>query len=154
LAVCLLEAKDFKPEDFAKYHPGGALGKQLYLKVDDIYKNHQLPMVGPNAGLEEIIFEISAKRLGATAVWDESTRLLGMVTDGDLRRLMQKGLHKEPLKASEIMSTNPITIEIGEFAVKALQIMQERNITQLIVTENGQPKGFVHLHDLLKEGII
>lgn len=154
LAICLLEARDFKAQDFAQYHPGGSLGKQLYLKVDDIFKNNLLPIVKPSASLAEVIFEISAKRLGATAVWQEDMAAPGVITDGDLRRLMAKGLHLQDIIAENIMSTNPVTIEAGAFAVKALELMQQKNITQIIVMDKKKPVGFVHLHDLLKEGIV
>jgi len=154
LAVCLLELRDFSSEDFAKYHPGGALGKQLYLKVEDIYPNHPLPLVRPEAKIKEVILEISSKRLGAAAVADVDGKLLGIITDGDLRRMLEKHSDLSALKAVDVMSKNPKTIEHGSFAVKALEIMQTNNITQLVVTESERVLGFVHLHDLLKEGIV
>jgi arabinose-5-phosphate isomerase len=154
LAVCLLELRNFTSEDFAKYHPGGALGKQLYLKVEDIISRNQLPMVKEHTPLKDVILEISSKRLGATAVIDDKGNLAGIVTDGDLRRMLQKESNIGALKATDIMTRSPKTISKDEFAVKALQIMQENNITQLVVKEGEKIAGFIHLHDLLKEGII
>ncbi|PZR40107.1 MAG: D-arabinose 5-phosphate isomerase [Azospira oryzae] len=154
LAVCLLELRNFSPEDFAQYHPGGALGKQLYLKVGDIYTNHELPLVAPLASIREVIVQISSKRLGAAAVVDDHKNLLGIITDGDLRRMLEKELDIHSLKAEQIMTRHPKTISRDEFAVKALQTMQEKNITQLVVMNGDQVDGFIHLHDLLKEGIV
>jgi arabinose-5-phosphate isomerase len=154
LAVCLLELRNFSSRDFAEYHPGGALGKQLYLKVSDIYLQHQLPFVASDANLKEVILEISSKRLGCTSVLDGNKNLLGIITDGDLRRMLEKGGDLNSVKASDIMTRNPKSIEKDEFAVKALQIMQQKNITQLVVMDGQMVVGFVHLHDLLKEGIV
>lgn len=153
LAVCLLEARQFSTKDFAKFHPGGNLGKRLYLKVSDIYPQHELPVISENASVQEIIVEISSKRLGATAVVNESNKLMGIITDGDLRRMLNKYADFSHLDAKVIMSENPQTIEPDAYAITALQLMQEKSITQLIVSENGKPLGFVHLHDLLKEGL-
>lgn len=153
LAVCLLELRNFTSEDFAKYHPGGALGKQLYLKVEDLLAS-QVPQVGPETLLRDVILEISSKRLGATAVVDDNKNLLGIITDGDLRRMLQKETNIAQIKAIDIMTRSPKTIDKGEFAVKALQLMQENNITQLVVKEDTRVAGFIHLHELLKEGII
>jgi arabinose-5-phosphate isomerase len=154
LAICLLELRNFSSEDFAKYHPGGALGKQLYLKVEDVYSNNQVPMVSSFTPLKDVIMEISSKRLGATAVVDDEKNLLGIITDGDLRRMLQKESNIALIKASDIMTRTPKMIDKGEFAVKALQIMQENNITQLVVKDGARVAGFIHLHDLLKEGIV
>ncbi|MFZ6011337.1 MAG: KpsF/GutQ family sugar-phosphate isomerase [Bacteroidota bacterium] len=154
LAVCLLELKSFTSRDFAEFHPGGALGKQLYLKVSDIYTHNQLPMIGPETPLRDVILEISSKRLGCTSVVDQNKNLLGIITDGDLRRMLQKTSNLEYLKAADIMTRNPKKIEKDEFAVKALHVMQENNITQLAVMDGEKIAGFVHLHDLLKEGIV
>jgi arabinose-5-phosphate isomerase len=154
LAVCLLELRDFSSEDFAKYHPGGSLGRQLYLKVEDIYTQHQLPTVAPDALLKDVIMEISSKRLGATAVVDYDKNLLGIITDGDLRRMLQQERPITSVKAAEIMTRNPKCINRDEFATKALQLMQQDNINQLVVMEGTKVVGFVHLHDLLKEGIV
>jgi arabinose-5-phosphate isomerase len=154
LAVCLLELRNFTPADFAKYHPGGSLGKQLYLKVSDVFTNNQLPIVKPDALLKDVILEISSKRLGCTAVAEDDHVLLGIITDGDLRRMLQKDVNISTLKASDIMSRNPKSIDKDEFAVRALQFMQEKSITQLVVMEGNKVEGFIHLHDLLKEGIV
>ncbi len=154
LAVCLLKMKDFTDRDFAELHPGGALGKQLYLKVNDLVDAKLLPVVKQDASLKEVIVEISGKRLGCTAVVDSQQNLLGIITDGDLRRMLEKGTSLSEVVAEDIMTKSPKTIEADEFAVKALHIMQEKSITQLVVLQEGKLKGFVHLHDLLKEGIV
>ncbi len=153
LAVCLVHLRNFTQADFAMFHPGGSLGKQLYLKVSDIAVHNALPVVGPDASLREVILEISSKRLGCTAVADGPGKLLGIITDGDLRRMLEKNPDLAALKASDIMTHNPKCIQKDEFAVKALQQMQENNITQLVVLDGERIAGFVHLHDLLKEGI-
>ena len=153
LAVCLMELKSFSSEDFAKYHPGGALGKQLYLKVDDIISHNEIPIVQYDAGFKETILEISSKRLGATAVL-KNDQLIGIVTDGDLRRAIEKEIDLNKTIAEEIMSINPKNVEVGDFAVKALNVMQHNNISQVIVLNGNKVAGFVHLHDLLREGII
>lgn len=154
LAVCLLELRNFSTSDFAEYHPGGSLGKQLYLKVSDIYLQHQLPEVSPDASLRDVILEISSKRLGCTSVLDGNKILQGIITDGDLRRMLEKDTNLHNVRASEIMTKNPKSIQKDEFAVKALQLMQQNNITQLVVMDGNKVAGFIHLHDLLKEGII
>lgn len=154
LAVCLLELRDFGIRDFAEYHPGGSLGKQLYLKVSDIYHQHKLPAVSADTPLKDVIIEISSKRLGCTSVLDQNSNLLGIITDGDLRRMLEKNVSLNNITAKDIMTANPRTIEKDEFAVKALQLMQHANITQLVVMDGDKVAGFVHLHDLLKEGII
>jgi arabinose-5-phosphate isomerase len=153
LAVCIIELRDFSSSDFAQLHPGGALGKQLYMKVSDIYSQNQVPMVLADAALREVILEISSKRLGCTAVVDDKKRLLGIITDGDLRRMLQKNTKLGEARASDIMTKNPQRIDKDEFAVKALNQMQQNSITQLVVVEQEVVVGFVHLHDLLKEGI-
>ena len=154
LAVCLLQLRDFSSNDFAEYHPGGALGKQLYLKVSDIYTHNQLPKVSPGTPIKEVILEISSKRLGCTAVVDGNDNLQGIITDGDLRRMLQGNTSFEGLRAEDIMTRKPKTIEKDEFAVKALHVMQQNSITQLAVLDGEKIAGFVHLHDLLKEGIV
>ncbi len=154
LAVCLLELRGFTSRDFAEYHPGGSLGKQLYLKVSDIYINNELPIVDPDTLLKDVILEISSKRLGCTAVVDGENNLLGIITDGDLRRMLQKDIDIRQVTAANIMSRTPKKIEKDEFAVVALYKMQENNITQLVVMNGPQIAGFIHLHDLLKEGIV
>jgi len=154
LAVALLELRNFSSEDFARFHPGGTLGKQLYLKVEDIFVRHQLPVVRPDAPLQEVILEISSKRLGATAVMSEHHELVGIITDGDLRRMLQKEIDIRQVKAAAIMTRTPVTIDQSEFAVKALELMQYKSITQLVVMKGRELAGFIHLHDLLKEGIV
>jgi len=153
LAVSLLQMRGFSDRDFAKYHPGGALGKQLYLRVEDLCMNNEKPQVDINADIRSIIIEISSKRLGATAVI-KNDNLIGIVTDGDIRRMMQKYKDVDPLNASDIMTSNPLTIEKDQLAVSALKIMKEKNITQLLVTHNKKYFGVIHLHDILKEGIL
>lgn len=154
LAVCLLEARGFTSSDFARFHPGGSLGKQLYLKVSDIYPNNQCPVVLTDSSIEEIILEMTSKRLGATAVVDQSKLLKGIITDGDLRRMLNTMDATGGITADKIMSSNPRTVDKDCYATQALAVMQQNNITQLIVTEGEKVLGFVHLHDLLKEGII
>ncbi len=154
LAVCLLECRGFSAQDFAKYHPGGALGKRLYLKVSDLYPNNEKPQVSLNTPLSEAIIEMTSKRLGC-AVVIENNMIKGIITDGDLRRMISKNLDSKDLKAEDIMSKTPKTIEENKFAVEALNVMKENHITQLIVTsEKKEYKGIVHLHDLIREGII
>jgi len=153
LAMALIHHRGFSIQDFARYHPGGSLGKQLYIRVHHIYPNNEKPMVRPNAPLKEVIVEITSKRLGVTAVV-ENEQLLGIITDGDLRRMLQRNPDITALKANEIMTTNPKTIDGQTLAVEALQLMRKHNITQLLVVDNQQYKGVVHLHDILKEGII
>ena len=154
LAVCLLDGRDFSSKDFAKYHPGGALGKKLYLKVSDISVQNEKPQVGPEASIKKVILEISSKRLGAAAVVNDANELVGVITDGDLRRMLEKSDDLSALKAADIMNKTPKQIDSSELAINAMQLLEKHNITQLIVTENGRYKGFVHLHDLIKEGII
>lgn len=154
LAVSLLELRNFTSEDFAQFHPGGSLGKQLYLKVGDIVEGNPVPKVHPDSPLKDVIIEISSKRLGCTAVVDDKQHLLGIITDGDLRRMLQKSVQLEGIRAADIMTPNPKSIGKDEFAVKAMHQMQENSITQLVVTLEGRVEGFIHLHDLLKEGIV
>ncbi len=153
LAVCLVEARGFTSKDFAKYHPGGALGKKLYLKVSDLWSNNPKPAVKPNTPITEVILEITSKRLGCTAVIDKN-KLAGIITDGDLRRMMQQKVKFENLVAKDIMNKTPKQIESDTMAIEALDMMKTFNITQLVVTENKKFVGFIHLHDLLREGII
>ena len=153
LAVCLLESRGFDSKDFAKFHPGGALGKQLFLKVADIYPNNEKPEVSPNSSIKDVIVEISSKRLGITAV-TENNILKGIITDGDLRRMLENSSNIETLNASAIMGTSPKTIGKHEMATTALKQMQNSNITQLIVVNEKEYLGIIHLHDLLKEGIV
>ncbi|WP_268034559.1 KpsF/GutQ family sugar-phosphate isomerase [Algoriphagus sp. PAP.12] len=154
LAVCLLEARGFTSEDFAKYHPGGSLGKQLYLRVADLIGGNEVPIVSKEAGLAEVILEISGKRLGATAVADEGGKLLGIITDGDLRRMLQKSLDIASLKAEDIMTRGPKTIDKDEYAIRALNMMRNHNITQLVAMDGENIAGFIHIHELMKEGIV
>ncbi|MEB2782235.1 KpsF/GutQ family sugar-phosphate isomerase [Algoriphagus sp. C2-6-M1] len=154
LAVCLLEARGFTSEDFAKYHPGGSLGKQLYLRVGDVLGGNEIPVVSEDAGLAEVILEISGKRLGATSVVDADGNLKGIITDGDLRRMLQKSLDIRSLKASDIMTENPKSISTQEYAIRALNMMKNYNITQLVAMNGDKIAGFVHIHELMKEGIV
>lgn len=154
LAVCLLNLKGFTAEDFARFHPGGALGKRLYLRVGELSKQNQVPCVAADATLKEVIYEISSKRLGATAVTDNEGRLLGIVTDGDIRRMLEQHDNTSVLQAKDILSASPKTIDEQELAVAALELIRRHNISQLVVTNNGIYSGFVHLHDLVREGLI
>jgi len=153
LAVALLSVRGFTTSDFAKFHPGGALGKQLYLRVGDVYKNNERPIVSPEQSMASVIVEISSKRLGATAVVDNG-KLLGIITDGDLRRTLQKTTAIDHLLAKDIVSPNPQTVSSDQTLSAALEIMRRKNITQLLVVDNGDYLGVIHLHDILKEGII
>jgi arabinose-5-phosphate isomerase len=153
LAVSLLKNRDFSSEDFARYHPGGALGKKLYLRVGDLSVNNEKPEVDINDKIRKIILEISSKRLGATAV-TENGKLVGVITDGDLRRMMEKYDDVDPLTARDIMSPSPKTIDKEQLAVTAFKTMKDNNITQLLVVDNGIYSGVIHLHDILKEGIL
>lgn len=155
LAVALLHLKGFEKTDFAKYHPGGALGKQLYLKVSDLCKLNAIPKVNPKATLNEVLLEISQKRLGATAVIDELNQLCGVITDGDIRRMLEKNNHIINITAKDIMNTEPKIIPIDAMAVDALHTMRQYKITQLITTDHqNQYAGFIHLHDIIREGIV
>jgi arabinose-5-phosphate isomerase len=156
LAIALLSLRGFKPEDFARFHPGGSLGKQLYLKVSDLYVNNQTPAVNTTSPLREILLEMTSKRLGATAVLFPGSRLLaGIITDGDLRRMLNGNPDLEVLTAAEIMSTNPRTVDHDTLAIKALEMLRANNISQLVVTGRaGEYLGFVHLHDLIREGLV
>ncbi|MGZ8559172.1 MAG: KpsF/GutQ family sugar-phosphate isomerase, partial [Chitinophagaceae bacterium] len=154
LAVCLMEMKGFQPEDFAKFHPGGMLGKKLYLRVSDLASANEKPKVFPWQSLKEVIVEMTQKRLGVTAVVDDQNHLLGIITDGDLRRMLNKTIQIDKIKANDIMTKNPKSIDPDELAVEALNILRKNEITQLVVSENGLYLGVIHLHDLLKEGFI
>lgn len=153
LAVCLLECRSFSSEDFARFHPGGSLGKRLYLKVSDLYVNNEKPQVNPQSSIKEVIIEITKNRLGAVTVINDD-RIAGIITDGDIRRMMEKYDSIKGLTASDIMTTSPRKIESSALAVNALDLMRSNNITQLIVADNDEYKGIIHLHDLLREGII
>lgn len=154
LAVCLMELKEFNSSDFAKYHPGGALGKKLYLRVAELAAQNAKPKVLPTATIKEVIIEMTAKRLGAAVVVDETENILGIITDGDLRRMLEKTDLIANLQAKDIMSSNPKTIAADILAVYALEEMRKHNISQLVAENNNKYAGIIHLHDLVKEGII
>jgi arabinose-5-phosphate isomerase len=154
LAICLLEQRGFTSIDFAKYHPGGALGKKLYLKVNDIFPNNNFPKVKKDASIKDVIVEISSKRLGITIVTDDNENLIGVITDGDIRRMLDKYDDLKGLIAENIMTKNPSTVDHDEYAINALHLLQDKNITQLVVIKKNKAVGIVHLHDLLKEGLI
>ena len=153
LAVALLECRGFTRDDFAKYHPGGALGKRLYLRVSDLYTNNEKPGVQLDDDMQSVLLEISAKRLGATAVLDHK-KLVGIITDGDIRRMLHRQIPLDKLKARDIMTLDPLAIEAKTLIADALDIMRKNNITQILVLEDGEYAGVLHLHDILKEGII
>ncbi len=154
LAICLLKLKGFTTTDFARFHPGGSLGKKLYMRVSDIFDPTILPKVSPDEKIRKVILEISSKRLGATAVVTPEGCIAGVITDGDLRRMLEKNDTIEGLTASDIMSYNPKTIESDALAVNAFNIMERNKITQLLVTENSKYVGVIHLHDILREGVV
>ena len=153
LAVCLLEMKHFGSSDFAKYHPGGALGKRLYLKVSDIVVHNQKPEVSPDTDIKKVIVEISAKMLGVAAVIDQGN-IVGVVTDGDIRRMLSKTDTIKGLTAKDIMSVRPKTIDFDSLAIDALNLMEKNKITQLLVTQDGKYAGIIHLHNLIQEGLL
>ncbi len=154
LAVCLLNLRGFTPDDFARFHPGGSLGKKLYMRVSDIFSHTNVPAVDEEAKIPAVILEMTSKRLGATAVLDGNGNLLGIITDGDLRRMLQKNTPIENLCAKDIMTKNPKSINKDELAINAFNIMENHKITQLVVTDNDKYLGLIHLHDILKEGIV
>jgi arabinose-5-phosphate isomerase len=154
LAICLMERRGFQVSDFAKLHPGGTLGKKLYLRVSDLYLDNEKPQVYEEQSLKEVIVEMTRKRLGVTAVISHSEKLLGIITDGDLRRMLEKDVRLDTVLAKDIMTPHPKTIEGDELAVNALDIMRRNEITQLVVTGGTQYLGMIHLHDLIKEGLI
>jgi arabinose-5-phosphate isomerase len=154
LAVCLMELKGFDTNDFAKFHPGGTLGKKLYLRVEEMSAQNARPKVLSTATIKEVIVEMTHKRLGAAVVVDEKDNILGIITDGDLRRMLEKTNTFEKLRAKDIMSSGPKTIGADVLAVNALEEMKKHNISQLVVEEKGKYAGIIHLHDLIKEGII
>jgi len=154
LATSLLALRGFTPQDFAQFHPGGILGKQLYLRVRDLYPQHERPAVKKKANLRQTILEMTSKRLGCTAVLSKKGKIIGIITDGDLRRMLEKGKDISDVKAKDIMTKKPLTIQADALAVKALEMMRERSITQLMVTEKGKYVGVVHLHDLIREGLV
>jgi arabinose-5-phosphate isomerase len=153
LAVCLMEMRDFKAEDFAVYHPGGALGKKLLLRVKDMLENSLKPIVAPDAPIKKVIFEISEKRLGVTAVV-ENNKVIGIITDGDIRRMLNERDSFAEVTAQDIMTKNPKTTTSEAMVIDAFHMMENFKITQLIVVDDSEFKGVLHLHDILKEGII
>ncbi|QYA23993.1 KpsF/GutQ family sugar-phosphate isomerase [Gramella sp. MT6] len=153
LAICLLDLKGFSSKDFAKYHPGGSLGKKLYLRVSDITSQNMVPQVTPDTDVANTLIEISEKMLGVTAVL-ENNKIIGIITDGDIRRMLKDHTDIKGLKARDIMSKNPKTIDQDTLAVEALEVMERNQISQLLATENGKYTGVVHLHNLIREGIL
>jgi arabinose-5-phosphate isomerase len=153
IAVCLMEMKNFTAEDFAKYHPGGALGKKLLLRVGDMLDTTHKPIVQPDSNIKSVIMEISEKRLGVTAVVDHD-KVIGIITDGDIRRMLNKTETISGLTAKDIMTVNPKVIKSTDLVSDALNILEDFSITQLMVVDNGDYKGVLHLHDILKEGIV
>jgi arabinose-5-phosphate isomerase len=154
IAVVLMEMRGFGTDDFAKFHPGGMLGKKLYLRVSDLFLSNEKPAVPMNAGIREVIVEISRKRVGATAVLDEKNNLAGLITDGDLRRMLEKNFSLDTLRAADIMTTSPKTIHPEQLAIDALDLLRQYDITQLIVATDKEYLGIIHLHDLVREGLI
>lgn len=153
LAVCLMEMRDFKAEDFAIYHPGGALGKKLLLRVQDMLDTGRKPFVNPDSSIKNVIVEISEKRLGVAAVL-ENDKVVGIITDGDIRRMLNKTETITGLTAKDIMTVNPKTIKSSDMVADALNILEDFSITQLVVVDDNEYKGVIHLHDILKEGIV
>ncbi len=154
LAVCLMQLNGFSDQDFARFHPGGNLGKRLYLRVSDLYVQNEQPAVLPEATLKEVIVEITEKRLGVTAVVDEQNQVLGIITDGDLRRMLENTDDYRSLKAADILSKDPKLIAPDMLAVEALEMLRNNDISQLVVADKGIYLGIIHLHDLVREGIV
>ncbi len=153
LAVCLLECREFTDDDFARYHPGGTIGKQLFMKIGELCSSNQVAKVSADSNVNEVIIEISNKRLGATAVI-ENNKLIGIITDGDIRRMLENQSDWNNFKAFDIMNSNPKIINDDELASTALKVMQQNNISQIIVVNKGAYIGIVHIHDILKEGVV
>ncbi len=153
LAIALLEQRDFSSKDFAKYHPGGVLGKQLYLRVKDLMVKNAKPNVSPDSSIKDVIYEISDKRLGMTVV-SEDNKVIGIITDGDLRRMLEKNDEISHLHAKDIMSKNPKIIGPDEMAVDAVKVMKKHDISSILVLDQGIYQGIIHFQDLLKEGLI
>ncbi len=154
IAMSLLELKGFSSSEFAKFHPGGSLGKQLYLKVEDVIRNNKRPSVEESDNIRTVILSITSGMLGATAVCRNENQILGIITDGDIRRMLEKYEDTTHIRATDIMTRSPKSIEAEELAVNALQLIRENKITQLVVTKEGRYHGIIHLHDLVREGII
>lgn len=153
IAICLMKLRNFTPDDFAKYHPGGALGKKLLLRVKDMLDTSHAPQVNPDASIKKVIMEISEKRLGVTAVVAHN-RVIGIITDGDIRRMLNDRDQFTDLVAQDIMTKNPKYISSQLHVSEALDILENNKITQLVVIDNEEYKGILHLHDILKEGIV
>lgn len=155
LAVCLMELKGFTGNDFAKIHPGGNLGKRLYLRVEDLFADNPKPQVFANATLKQVIVEMTRNRLGATAVIDAGSKVLGIITDGDLRRMLERSSSLDTITAADILTASPKTIKADVLAVVALEVLRQNDISQLVVlNEDDSYAGILHLHDLVKEGIV
>lgn len=154
LAICLMELRGFQSDDFAKFHPGGTLGKKLYLRVADLYIHNEKPRVLASQSLKEAIVEMTRKRLGVTAITDKENNLLGIITDGDLRRMLEKSVAIDKISVSDIMTNKPQTIEPDMLAVEALDILRKKEISQLVVVEDNKYLGIIHIHDLIREGLI
>ena len=154
IAVCLLKMRGFSAEDFAKYHPGGSLGKKLYLRVEDVFDKEVRPYVFPDESIQNTIINISQNRLGATVVLDKDDALMGIITDGDVRRMVENGKPVDTLTAKDIMSRNPKVIEKGELAINAFSIMEKNKITSVVVLDGGKYAGLIHIHEVLREGIV
>lgn len=154
LAVCLLKMRGFSQQDFAKIHPGGSLGKKLYTRVKDLIDRGVRPNVNEEENIQNTIINISSNRLGSTVVVDKEGNLLGIITDGDVRRMLEKGFSLKSLKAKDIMSVNPKTIEADELAVNAFNMMEKNKITSIVVLERGKYIGLVHIHDIIREGLV
>ncbi|MHA4895168.1 KpsF/GutQ family sugar-phosphate isomerase [Pedobacter sp. PWIIR3] len=153
LAICLLNARNFNEDDFGKFHPGGALGKRLYLKAGDLASKNAKPSIHPTASVKDVIVEISQNRLGAVVVIEDN-EILGIITDGDIRRMLEQHSDLSNITAGDLMSANPKRVDKNVLAMQALEIIKENNITQLLITDENGYFGMVHLHDLLQEGII
>ncbi len=154
VAMCLMELNNFNASNFAKFHPGGNLGKRLTLTVEQIANTNNKPFVNANTSLKEVILTISKNRLGATAVVDDQNNVQGIITDGDIRRMLEKHNSIQDLNASDIYHQSPITISPNNLAVGALELMEQKDISQIIVAENNKYVGIIHIHDLMKEGIL
>lgn len=154
VAICLMELNGFKSEDFAKFHPGGALGKKLYLRVADLIVDNEKPKVLASQSLRDVILAMTESRLGVTAVVNEKEELLGIITDGDLRRMLEKSSTIDGVLAKDIMSSNPKTVGADELAVVALDLLRKQEITQLAITDGTRYVGMLHIHDLVREGLI
>jgi len=153
LAVTLLKCRNFSSQDFSKYHPGGTLGKQLYLTIGELAAQNEKPAVDENAPIKEVIFEISKKRMGATAVVNH-LQVIGMITDGDIRRMIEQTTQLADISAKDIMSLTPVTVDKNELAVSVVAVLREKKISQIIVLDQGEYYGMVHIHDFNKEGLL